>query len=130
VQTTGSHRQVFVSVQNRGKNSASKTRVDVWYAPVTGGLIPQYPDPAWRLIDHATHNVPGRSGQTPGTRTFGPFTWTAAAGHYAILAAASCSADRSNIDPATGYPCVTVPSPIAVLVACDNNLGLMTVNLP
>src|SRR5204863_7601052 len=43
-------RRVFVRVQNRGAVAATNTRVDVSCAPVTGGAIKPYPDPAWQWI--------------------------------------------------------------------------------
>jgi hypothetical protein len=123
-------RKIRVRVQNRGRTAATGTRVDVWVAPVIGG-IPSFPDAQWTPLGSDTDTVPGASGEAPGARTFGPFSWTPPAGpprDYAILAAASCDADRSNIDSATGYPCVSVGGgPIQVLVGCDNNLGLTTV---
>ena len=124
-----SKRKILVTVQNRGAVAATKTRVDVWVAPVAGGGIPDFPDPSWKPIGSKMGTVPGRTGSTPGAKTFGWFKWTppAAPQEYAILAAASCDADLSNIDPATKHPCVTVASPINILVGCDNNLGLITV---
>ena len=122
-------RRIRVKVQNRGAAAATNTRVDVWVAPVVGGVIPDYPDNKWQLVGSKTGTVPGRTGSTRGAKTFGPFSWTppSAPQAYAILAAASCGADLSNIDPATKHPCVSVASPINILVACDNNLGLITV---
>jgi len=124
-------RRIRVKVLNRGPADATSTRVDVWVAPVTGGVIPSYPDAQWQPIGNATATVPKASGPTPGALTFGSFSWKPPSGppsEYAILAAASCDADRSNIDPATSHPCLTVTGgPIQVLVACDNNLGLTTV---
>lgn len=129
----GGRKKIRVRVQNRGAAQAVDTRVDVWVAPVQGGANPRIPDfpnaAVWQHIGSAVRSVPGRSGQTPGARTFGPFSWRPPSGpqQYAILAAASCDADLSNIDPTTGHPCVTVAGPIELLVACDNNLGLITV---
>lgn len=125
-------RKVRVRVQNRGAAKALNTRVDVWCALVNGA-IPGYPDiTKWQWLGSDTGTVPRRTGHTPGAKTFGPFAWTPPAGphqKYAILAAATCNADRSNIDPATGHPCVTVAGPIQLLVGCDNNLGLITVDI-
>lgn len=125
----GKKRKVRVKVQNRGVAQASNTRVDVWCTPVGGGPIPPYPGATWQWLGSETRHVPGRTNQIPGAKKFGPFAWTPPAGpqEYAILAAATCDADRSNIDPATGHPCVTVASPIHLLVGCDNNLGLIRV---
>jgi hypothetical protein len=123
-------RKIRVKVQNRGVTTAADTRVDVWIARVTGGVIPSYPDTQWSWLASDTGTVPGAA-TVPGEATFGPFAWTPPAGPsqmYAILASASCSADPSNIDSSTGHPCVSVQGgPIQVLVACDNNLGLLTV---
>ena len=122
-------RKIRVAVQNRGVDPAIDTRVDVWVAVCPGGAIPSYPDAAWKPLGSTTHTVPGAKDGEPGLRTFGTFAWTppAGPGTYAILAAATCDADRSNIDKRTGYPCATVKSPTNILVACDNNLGLITV---
>jgi hypothetical protein len=135
--------KIRIRVQNRGVVRADDTRVDVWVARVDEGAvlpaprIPDFPDPPnapnpkWQHIGDAIRSVPGRSGKTPGARTF-RFNWTPPEGpprKYAILAAASCDGDPSNIDPATGHPCLTVPSPIELLVGCDNNLGLITVTI-
>ena len=43
---------------------------------------------------------------------------------YFVFAAATCDADRANIDPASGQPCATLGAPLVDLVANDNNLGL------
>ncbi len=128
-------KRIRVRVRNRGVDSAPGTRVEVWYAPVTAaGAIPAFPDPAWwKPLGSDTGTVPGQADGDPGHKTFGPFTWTPPAGpprDYAILAAASCNADPSNIDPATGYPCASVAGPVNLLVACDNNLGLIRVTIP
>ena len=126
-------RKVRVRVQNRGAASAVGTRVDVWWARREGGAIPPYPDAArWRWLGSETATVPARTEQAPGAATFGPFPWTPPADvqAFAILAAATCDADPSNIDSATGHPCVTVPTPVHLLVGCDNNLGLITLTIP
>jgi hypothetical protein len=141
--STFKRKKIRIRVQNRGVVRADDTRVDVWvarvdeYAVLPAPRIPDFPDPPntpdpkWQHIGDAIRSVPGRSGKTPGARTFG-FTWTPPEGppqKYAILAAASCDGDPSNIDPATGHPCLTVPGPIELLVGCDNNLGLITVTI-
>jgi hypothetical protein len=76
--------------------------------------------------------VPGASGASPGQRKF-RLRWTPPVAStpqvYAILVAATCEEDRSNLDPTLPYPCVTVAGPTNILVACDNNLGLTLVRL-
>ena len=125
-------RRIHVRVQNRGATAAASVRVDAWVAQVTGGVIPAFPDATtWSSLGNDTRSVPGASATAPGHRKFGPFEWTAPDSTtpqvYAILVAATCDEDRSNIDPSLPYPCVTVAGPTNILVACDNNLGLITV---
>src|SRR5262249_30867600 len=123
-------RKIYVKVQNRGGTAAPNTRVDVWYATVTAGVIPDFPDASkWTPVGSQTDTVPAAKGSTPGAHTLGAFKWPPpnAPQQYAILAAASCDADLSNIDPATKHPCVSVAGPVSILVACDNNLGLVTI---
>ena len=127
-------RKVRVKVQNRGTVAATDTSVEVWLAKVpAGGMPPAFPDATqWTSLGSLTGTVPGRTGAKPGAKKFGPFSWLPPTGptqEYAILAAATCDADRSNIDPSTMHPCATLATPINFLVACDNNLGLTTVTI-
>ncbi len=124
-------RFIRVEVQNRGRDAAHQVNVNIWYAPHPGGSIaPPFPGLPWIAIGSTTGNVPGASGNTPGRRLFGPVAWQRpAAGRYYVLVEATCPADRSNIDPATGFPCVTNPGLTRRLVAFDNNLGLAIVEI-
>ena len=127
------HAQVDVKVHNRGTASATNTGVEVWWARVVGGgPIPAFPDSTkWTSLGTKTATVPGRTGRRSRSQEARSFTWHAAGGasDYAILAAATCPADRSNIDPTTLHPCVNLASPVNILVGCDNNLGLITVTI-
>src|SRR5262249_4193155 len=110
----------------RAAGPANGTQVEVKVAPVVSGAIPAHPDPAWHSLGSQAGSVPGQQSGTPGRQIFGPFNWMPpAAQEYAVLAAATCPSDPSNIDPISGNPCVTIPSPVNILVACDNNLGLI-----
>jgi hypothetical protein len=127
-------RKIRVRVQNRGTTAATDTTVEVWLAKVpAGGMPPAFPDATqWTSLASQTDTVPGRTGVKPGAKTFGTFTWLPPTGptqEYAILATATCEADRSNVDRNTNHPCATLATPINVLVACDNNLGLTTVTV-
>jgi hypothetical protein len=62
--------------------------------------------------------------------TFGGFALAPAPGRYLVLAQATCADDRANPDPATGYACSVLPTPLPDLVANDNNLGLAVISLP
>jgi hypothetical protein len=127
-------RKIRVKVQNRGTVAATDTCVDVWLAKVlTDGTPPAFPDATrWTLLDSQTGTVPGRTGSKPGAKTFGTFSWLPPTGptqDYAILVTATCDADRSNVDRNTNHPCATLATPINVLVASDNNLGLIKVTI-
>ena len=126
----GVRNKIHVRVENRGRQKALGARVDVWVALVKAtGAIPDYPDAAWQPVGSMTKDVPGAAGPNPGAAKFGPYVWTPPSGNqaYAVFASATCDADRSNVDPATALPCVTLAGPIRCLDACDNNLGLMVV---
>jgi hypothetical protein len=125
-------RQVRVKVQNRGAVAATGTCVEVWWAALGNGPIPAFPDSTrWTSLGCKTTTVPRRAGGVPGSRKLS-FTWNPPAGQnrYAILAAATCESDRSNIDLTTLHPCATLASPVNILVGCDNNLGLITTTIP
>lgn len=123
-------REIAVTVKNRGASPASQVRLDVLYAPVVDGAIPGYPGPEWLHVGSATADVPGNDGAVPGETAFPPLPWEPpASGNFAILASASCAADRSNIDPATGFPGASEAGPVPFLVAFDNNLGLAIVQV-
>lgn len=126
---------VFVRVGNRGQNSAPGTTVRVWRAKLgIGGSIPLWTDPAWMpmlpapLGGSGPKNVPAG---TPGV-LFGPFRWTGAQANvrYALLVAATCDTDPSNLDsvaPNPPLPCAAAACDVEELVAFDNNLGLTLV---
>ena len=123
---------VYLKVQNRGRHRASNVAVDVWVTPLTApGAYPDFPGTGWqRLGSSIVKNVPA-AGTHPGEEVFGPYTWSKplSGRSYALLAVATCTDDRANCDPATGFLCANPANagdagPIAYLVACDNNLGL------
>lgn len=118
---------VHVEVGNRGQQSAQGVEVSVWWAALPASHVaPAWPDAAWAQAlpaSSAPKNIGARK-----TRSFGPFVVAAPAGaDYVVLARATCVADRSNIDPSTGFECTLTPTPVIDIVANDNNLGLLVV---
>jgi len=73
------------------------------------------------------------TGSIPAPTTFlpevvvGPFTYTAKANYQYLFAHVSAPGDLSNIDPASGLPCATGPTPIEQLLRCDNNLAIRVI---
>lgn len=125
--------RVLVRVDNRGPDPAARTRIKLWHAryPV-GSTIPPFPGPAWKRIWvlQPPGTVPGANGAIPGHWRPWPIFWLPpVSGRYLLLLEASCAADRSNIDPATQFPCAAEPGQVARLVAFDNNLGLAVVTV-
>lgn len=128
---THEQQSIVVTVHNRGADAAQNTVVTVWCSIVpASGRIARFPGAAWTLAGVQTGDVSGHNGTAPGHRRFPAMAWSPPqSGRYAVLVSASCPADNSNIDPATGFPCVTEPGPIERLVAFDNNLGLAIVTV-
>jgi hypothetical protein len=120
---------VFVTVGNRGSETATNVEVKLWARKCPGPGAPEW-DPApgvW--AECATpapapqEVAPDKRGQPP-TR-FGPFEVPATVGRpCVVLAVATCTDDRANTDAVTLLPCSRRPVPLADLVASDNNLGL------
>ena len=128
----GADNYIFINVANRGQNLAAATTVRVWRARLSaGGRIPAWTNPAWAELapyqngGNGPQDVPAASDGVQ----FGPFVWTDAKStvRYALLVAATCNSDPSNLDPAIQLPCATAPCDVAELVAFDNNLGLCLV---
>lgn len=126
-------RCVRVRIDNRGDQAATGTRIRLWTAACpAGSAIPPFPGAAWKRlwVLQGPQTVPGASASTPGRWQSWPVFWLPPGpGRYLVLLEASCAADRSNIDPATGFPCVTVSGPTHRLVAFDNNLALQVVEI-
>ncbi len=124
---------VYVKVQNKRMKDATSVKVDVWVAALVAGKPPAFRDGnKWTLLGSKSANVP-KAQATHGQKTFGPFSWpNPPAGSYALLASASWSGDRSNLDPLGGAPCATSAAPLNLthVVACDDNLGLRIVKVP
>ena len=126
---------VFVRVGNRGQNSAADTTVRVWRVQLAiGGHIPLWTDAGWTELKPVTAGDEGPKSVPAGTIgvRFGPFRWTGAQSNvrYALLVAATCASDPSNLDPLPPdppLPCATAPCDVEELVAFDNNLGLVLV---
>jgi hypothetical protein len=115
--------RILVRVGNRGGTVAEAVSVGVWWRPYRAGEeLPQWNDGGWTAISPPppTGNVePGALVQ------FG--LPAPSAEDYLLFAQATCAADRANSDPATHLPCSLAPTPLADLVANDNNLGVVVV---
>ena len=134
----GSSNYLYVTVRNRGSQVAHQAIVDVFAAAGAAADDWRTAGGTWHPLQRASpaaivpHDVaPGQSVR------FGPFAWTPqGGGRHAILARASVTGDRSNIDPpqpgsrASVAYCVRGPVPIRDLVPYDNNLGYREWALP
>jgi hypothetical protein len=121
---------VFVRVRNRGSVDAGGVTVAMYVAKLVGGAIPLWPGTAWRTLALNAGGVGiANVVKAPGATEFGPFVWKpTTAGTYALFAIATCHDDRANTDPATLWASAVapVPQPLALRVACDNNLAVRT----
>ena len=119
---------VYASVDNRGSRTALNTSVRIFRARrLPGGGLPPWNDPAWaEILEDQPGNGGPRNVPSGASVSFGPFRWTDAKKrrNYALLAVATCAADRSNLDSPPGYPCSYYQSEIIANVIGDNNVGL------
>jgi hypothetical protein len=122
---------VFVTVGNRGRETALGVTVKVWARPCPGPGVPPEWDPApdaWTpctIASSAPQDIASDKDASPGPARFGPFEIPASVPRPLVLfAMATCTDDRANTDPETNLPCARLPVPLADLVAGDNNLGL------
>jgi hypothetical protein len=118
--------QIFVTVGNRGRETATGVTVRVWWHAWPGGTVA----PSWDATQWGTPGGPQPAAQDipPGqTRRFGGFALGIGPGRHLVLAHATCEDDRANTDPLTSLPCSDLPTPLPDLVASDNNLGLIVV---
>ncbi len=120
--------QIDVKVGNRGTRTASGVKVSVWAITWPANQPPpmwQNGSGAWQQLSPnpiAAQNIP--AGQS---RTFGPFNFPAPpAGRHIIVAIASCRGDKPLIE-LPHHACSFIDTPLADLVAGDNNLGLLVI---
>lgn len=118
----------YVRVRNRGTAPANNVRVRGYHnRPSTGLMWPG----DWQAMTTAVlpaAGSPALSIPSDGMVTVGPFEWTPAiAGHECLLFWVSADGDRANIDPATGFPCATGPTPHWRFVPFDNNVAMRNV---
>jgi hypothetical protein len=117
--------KVAVKVQNRGLLPALNVAVQCWVL-----AIGQHPDvPAsWTLLSANSAAQTVNPGATV-TFVFDALDGGAPlAGPRFVRASASCPADPSNLDPLAMLPMAGIATPVADLVANDNNLGLRELN--
>ena len=115
--------RLVVTVHNRGRGgNAEDVKVQAWWRSAGAG------SPNWQeLTATGSHElVLGPNGSHPYAFEF---TEPVVEGGYWIFAAATCTQDRSNIDPATLLPFADGAPPehlgaLVELVANDNNCGL------
>jgi hypothetical protein len=121
-------RRVDVTVKNASPSNAMAVSVWLYWAIVEKTGVPDFPanESIWHPVQQVA--APKKLGAIPGKGKMqfkfllkdAPCDKT-----IAILAVASCPADRANIDPEAKLPCGTIAGPVEYLVACDNNLGLL-----
>ena len=118
--------QIFVTVGNRGHQTATGVTVSVWWRAWPSGSAP----PEWDATQWTASGSQPPAQDIPRgqTRRFGGFALGAGAGRLLVFAQATCADDRANTDPLTLLPCSLLPTPLPDLVADDNNLGLIVVS--
>ena len=122
--------EVHVEVGNRGRSQADGVLVCVWVRKADLAV----PDLAsgWRALPQAQGEPPVKDVPAAQPQTF-RFDATRKSGEpqgkYYVVVAATCPADRANIDPDTGLPCASAVTPIVDLIANDNNLSLSVLSL-
>jgi hypothetical protein len=116
--------QIFVTVGNRGRETATGVTVRVWWHAWPGGTVA----PSWDATQWGNGPQPAVQDIPPGqTRRFGGFALGIGPGRHLVLAHATCADDRANTDPLTLLPCSDLPTPLPDLVASDNNLGVIVI---
>lgn len=118
---------VEVRVGNRGEADADDVGVTLWSAPWPEGTLP----PPWRpqgagwtaceTADAPLRTIP--AGPPAPGRAF-TFRFDPAPGIHLLFAQATCPRDRANTDAQLSLACSRHDTPLADLVASDNNLGL------
>jgi hypothetical protein len=116
--------QIFVTVGNRGRETATGVTVSVSSRAWPAGSDP----PEWGAGPWTPSPSPPAQDIPPSeTRRFGGFDLGAVTGRRLLLAQATCEDDRANTDPLTLFPCSYLPTPLPDLVASDNNLGVIVI---
>jgi zinc metalloprotease ZmpB len=112
---------VYVRVKNRGTDAAENVLVRCYHCKPSTGLA--WPND-WQATTTPELPAPAPIAAAGGQVVVGPFEWTPTQiGHECLLATATAPGDLSNIDPASGLPCATGPTPHWRLVPYDNNIG-------
>lgn len=121
---------VEVRVGNRGTLAARKVKVRLWSVRWDGNTNPpDWSSSAGVWTEHPAsgpkvQDIPSGSPGVGFTFSFAP-----PAGRYILFAEATCADDRAHTDPALSLACASTDTPLADLVANDNNLGVRVVEV-
>jgi hypothetical protein len=116
--------RLVITVGNRGSQQATNVIVACWLWPVASAPAAPFYSP-WSASASLPQDI---APETSAEYEFDPVVGLTGTDYF-IFAAATCDADRANIDPASGQPCATLGAPLIDLVANDNNLGLRVLSL-
>jgi hypothetical protein len=121
----GADNFIYVRIRNRGRVPAANVFVSVYLA--LNGQDTIWPDAAnWTNLPLGAGAAASQTQAAVGDElTFGPFRWRPGfAWTYSFLAQVDADGDLSNLSPIAALPCATGPTPVELLVLCDNNLGV------
>jgi len=121
---------VEVTVGNLGSAPADAVSVECWALSTAAGNADN--PTAWKNLDAS----PGQPPDSVAPRSSAIFSFQPRTGgvqltgeHY-VKASATCPADKSNLDPTMMLGLDSTATPLADLVANDNNLGLRVLQFP
>jgi hypothetical protein len=126
-----------VRIRNLGTAATTgAVRLAVWKADLAQGQSVLHPGLAWTLLNGVSSNVSVPPNNSAPTTIDVPVTLPPLRQRFALLVAVSHAGDMAIVDKTgtTGSNCAfanglatpspTIPTPIDLLVACDNNLAL------
>ncbi|MGZ5181386.1 MAG: hypothetical protein ACXWC2_12950, partial [Ramlibacter sp.] len=121
---------VQVRVGNRGALAAAQVQVTLWSRRWDSNTSP----PDWTATAGVwtQHPASGQNVQDIPAGASGvafAFSFAPPPGRYILFAQATCADDRAHTDPALSLACASTDTPLADLVANDNNLGVRVVQV-
>lgn len=123
-------RRVEVRVGNRGASTAEDVTVALWSAPWLEGTLPspwRAQGAGWTPCQAADAAARSIAAGPPDQSTGFTFHFDPGPGIHLLFAQATCPRDRAHTDPRLALACSREDTPLADLVANDNNLGLRVV---